>query len=166
MRPCKPHPSGGGTRIAARGRLRRPLPSPASGRIMGLSPARAAPLLDSAHPNLLALLSALFISVARTLYRGALASLSPLGDDGGGDHHHDNPRLRPLRPGRGLERWPLRGILWFALVGAIGGLGGRYAGMISIKLVGLARTPILTQTGLVWSRAWPSSCWASGSPRS
>ena len=108
-------------------------------------------MLGSAHPNLLALLSALFISVARTLYRGALASLSPLATTAAATIITTILAFGLYALDEGLERWPLRGILWFALVGAIGGLGGRYAGMISIKLVGLARTPILTQTGLVWS---------------
>ncbi len=108
-------------------------------------------MLDSLHPNLMALLSALFISVARTLYRGALISLSPLTTTAIATAITTSFALGLYSIGDGLETWPLHGVLWFALVGTIGGLGGRYASMISIKLVGLARTPILTQTGLVWS---------------
>ena len=99
----------------------------------------------------MALLSAFFISVARTLYRGALTSLSPLVTTVMATIVTSVFALGLYAMGAGLDRWPLRGILWFALVGAVGGLGGRYMGMISIKLVGLARTPILTQTGLIWS---------------
>lgn len=108
-------------------------------------------MLDSLHPNLMALLSAFFISVARTLYRGALMSLSPLVTTVIATIITTLFALGLYATGEGLDHWPLYGILWFVLVGAVGGLGGRYMGMISIKLVGLARTPILTQTGLVWS---------------
>ena len=108
-------------------------------------------MFDSLHPNFMALLSAFFISVARTLYRGALTSLSPLVTTVMATIVTSVFALGLYTMGAGLDRWPLRGILWFVLVGAVGGLGGRYMGMISIKLVGLARTPILTQTGLIWS---------------
>ena len=99
----------------------------------------------------MALLSAFFISVARTLYRGALMSLSPLVTTVIATIITTFFALLLHALGEGLDHWPLYGVLWFALVGMVGGLGGRYMGMISIKLVGLARTPILTQTGLIWS---------------
>ena len=99
----------------------------------------------------MALLSAFFISVARTLYRGALMSLSPLVTTVIATIITSILALGLYAMGEGLDHWPLYGVLWFVLVGMVGGLGGRYMGMISIKLVGLARTPILTQTGLVWS---------------
>ncbi len=108
-------------------------------------------MLESLHPNLMALLSAFFISVARTLYRGALMSLSPLVTMVIATIITTCFALGLYALGEGLAHWPLYGVLWFALVGMVGGLGGRYMGMISIKLVGLARTPILTQTGLIWS---------------
>ncbi len=99
----------------------------------------------------MALLSAFFISVARTLYRGALMSLSPLVTTVIATIITSFLALGLYAMGEGLDHWPLYGVLWFVLVGMVGGLGGRYMGMISIKLVGLARTPILTQTGLIWS---------------
>ena len=95
----------------------------------------------------MALLSAFFISVARTLYRGALMSLSPLVTTVIATIITSFLALGLYAMGEGLDHWPLYGVLWFVLVGMVGGLGGRYMGMISIKLVGLARTPILTQTG-------------------
>ena len=108
-------------------------------------------MFEPLHPNLMALLSAFFISVARTLYRGALMSLSPLVTTVIATIITTFFALGLYAMGEGLDHWPLYGVLWFALVGVVGGLGGRYMGMISIKLVGLARTPILTQTGLIWS---------------
>ena len=99
----------------------------------------------------MALLSAFFISVARTLYRGALMSLSPLVTTVIATIITSILALGLYAMGEGLDHWPLYGVLWFVLVGMVGGLGGRYMGMISIKLLGLARTPILTQTGLIWS---------------
>ena len=108
-------------------------------------------MLEPLHPNLMALLSAFFISVARTLYRGALMSLSPLVTTVIATIITSILALGLYAMGEGLDHWPLYGVLWFVLVGVVGGLGGRYMGMISIKLLGLARTPILTQTGLIWS---------------
>ena len=108
-------------------------------------------MLEPLHPNLMALLSAFFISVARTLYRGALMSLSPLVTTVFATIITSILALGLYARGEGLAHWPLYGVLWFVLVGVVGGLGGRYMGMISIKLLGLARTPILTQTGLIWS---------------
>ena len=108
-------------------------------------------MLEPLHPNLMALLSAFFISVARTLYRGALMSLSPLVTTVIATIITSILSLGLYAMGDGLDHWPLYGVLWFVLVGMVGGLGGRYMGMISIKLLGLARTPILTQTGLIWS---------------
>ncbi len=103
------------------------------------------------HPNLVALFSALFIAVARTLYRGALTRMSPLATTMTATIITTAFAFGLYAAGAGVAHWPLYGVLWFMLVGAVGGIGGRYMSMISIKLVGLARTPILSQTGLVWS---------------
>ncbi|MFC1491980.1 EamA family transporter [Nitrospinota bacterium] len=104
-------------------------------------------MLDTLHPNLLALLAAVNISVARTLYRGALTRLSP-----------GAPALVTAAFAWGLyfytggvESWPLPGVAMFVAVGLLGVLGGRYLSFLSMKTVGLARTSVLTQTSLVWS---------------
>ena len=108
-------------------------------------------LLELLDPNTLALIGALFIASARTLYRGALNTLSPAATT-----------LMSLLvtaafswgyyflTGR-VENWPLRGVLWFAAVGFTSSLIARYMSFISINLVGLARGAVIIQTSLIWS---------------
>ena len=108
-------------------------------------------LLELLDPNTLALIGALFIASARTLYRGALNTLSP-----------SATTLMSLLvtaafswgyyflTGR-VENWPLRGVLWFAAVVFTSSLIARYMSFISINLVGLARGAVIIQTSLIWS---------------
>ncbi len=51
----------------------------------------------------------------------------------------------------GVADWPLGGLLWFAAMGVSGSLIGRYMSLVGMKLVGLARSSIVTQTSLVWA---------------
>ena len=51
----------------------------------------------------------------------------------------------------GVADWPLTGILWFAAMGVSGSFIGRYLSLVGMKLVGLARSSIVTQTSLVWA---------------
>ena len=44
-----------------------------------------------------------------------------------------------------------RGVVWFAAMGVSGSFLGRYLSLIGMKLVGLARSSIVTQTSLVWA---------------
>ena len=50
-----------------------------------------------------------------------------------------------------MADWPLGGLLWFAAMGVSGSLIGRYLSLVGMKLVGLARSSIVTQTSLVWA---------------
>lgn len=50
-----------------------------------------------------------------------------------------------------VEFWHPRGLLWFAAIGLMGGLGNRYMSFYSMNKVGMARTSILLQTSLFWS---------------
>ncbi len=108
-------------------------------------------MFDSVHPNILVLVAACFIAFARTLYRVGVARLSPvvmnlimavvqvcLGS------------TMYLIEG-GVEHWPLEGLLWFVAMGTSGSFVGRYLSLIGMKLVGLARSSIVTQTSLVWA---------------
>jgi len=108
-------------------------------------------LLDSIHPSLLALLSAVNISIARTLYRSVLL--------------HFGANTTALISGSislvliwgyyfnsgQVEHWPLQGVAWFVGIGIINGVGGRYLQFLSMKELGLARTAIILQTSLIWS---------------
>jgi transporter family protein len=107
--------------------------------------------LDSLSPNLLALLAAICISVARAMYRGALIRLgagvtaltsSAITLQFAWAFYFFSDRVKV---------WPLRGLAWFVLVGLIGGLAGRYLSFYAMKTVGLASTSVLMQTSLLWS---------------
>ena len=108
-------------------------------------------MIDSIHPSLLALLSALSISIARTLYRSVLLHL------GAGTTALASGSVSLVLiwiyyfySGR-VEHWPLQGVAWFMLIGVMGGFGGRYLHFFSMKELGLARTAIILQTSIVWS---------------
>ena len=108
-------------------------------------------MLDSIHPSLLALLSAVNISIARTLYRSVLLRF------GAGTTALASGSISLILIwsyyfySGGVKNWPLQGVAWFALIGVMGGVGGRYLHFFSMKELGLARTAIIIQTSLVWS---------------
>lgn len=96
-------------------------------------------------------MAAVFVASARTLYQGAMirfgAGITAL------------ISLLITFPfawvfyfflGR-VEEWPLRGILWFMVVGMMGGLAGRYLSFYAMRSVGMARASVLLQTSVIWS---------------
>lgn len=108
-------------------------------------------MLDFIHPNVLALIAACFIACARTLYRVGVARLSPV---------VMNVVMAAVQIcfgsafyllEGGAARWPLEGVLWFLAMGVSGSCVGRYLSLVGMKLVGLARSSIVTQTSLVWA---------------
>ncbi len=108
-------------------------------------------MLDSINPSLLALLSALSIAIARTLYRSVLLRL------GAGTTALASGSISLMLiwsyyfyTGT-VDSWPLQGVAWFVIVGILGGMGGRYLNFFSMKELGLARTSVLMQTSIVWS---------------
>jgi uncharacterized membrane protein len=108
-------------------------------------------LVDFLHPNLSALIAAFFIAVARVLYRTALSRLSPGPTALVINIVSVHFAIAYYHLEGGLENWPIQGILWFLLVGLSAGCVGRYLNMLAMKLVGLARTGIFSQTTLIWS---------------
>ncbi len=110
-------------------------------------------MLDSIHPSLLALLSALNISIARTLYRNVLLRL------GAGTTALASGSISLILIWSyyfftdRVERWPIQGVAWFMIIGVLGGVGGRYLHFFSMKELGLARTAIILQTSIIWSTA-------------
>lgn len=108
-------------------------------------------MVDFIHPNILALIAACFIASARTLYRAGVARLSPI---------VMNVFMLAVQVcfgttfyflEGGVADWPLGGLLWFAAMGISGSFIGRYLSLVGMKLVGLARSSIVTQTSLVWA---------------
>ena len=108
-------------------------------------------LLDFFHPNILALLSAIFVSCTRLTQRYALDRISEFwinlifaiitGIFGWLFYFLD---IVPLL-------FPWEGIFLFVAVGFFSPFAGRYIYLIAIKLTGLARSTIVAQTVLVWS---------------
>tara|TARA_B100000686_G_scaffold84228_2_gene91053 strand:- start:8080 stop:8964 length:885 start_codon:yes stop_codon:yes gene_type:complete len=108
-------------------------------------------LLDFFHPNILALLSAIFVSCTRLTQRYALERISEFwinlifavitGIFGWFFYFLD---IVPLL-------FPWEGIFLFMAVGFFSPFAGRYIYLIAIKLTGLARSTIVAQTVLVWS---------------
>tara|TARA_B110000014_G_scaffold26675_1_gene16906 strand:- start:1056 stop:1940 length:885 start_codon:yes stop_codon:yes gene_type:complete len=108
-------------------------------------------LLDFIHPNILALLSAIFVSCTRITQRYALDRISEFwinlifaivtGVFGWLFYSLD---IAPLS-------FPWEGIFLFMAVGFFSPFAGRYIYLIAIKLTGLARSTIVAQTVLIWS---------------
>ena len=108
-------------------------------------------LLDFFHPNILALLSAVFVSCTRLTQRYALDRVSEFwinlifaiitGIFGWLFYSLD---IVPLS-------FPWEVIFLFMAVGFFSPFAGRYIYLIAIKLTGLARSTIVAQTVLVWS---------------
>jgi transporter family protein len=108
-------------------------------------------LLENIHPNILALMAATFIAVARMFYQSALTRLHPTIIT-----FLVNSISIPFAAlfywmGGGVERWPVQGLVWFVLVGLIGSLFGRYLSFVAQRIVGVARTAIVMQSVLIWS---------------
>jgi transporter family protein len=110
-------------------------------------------LLDSLHPNLLGFIAAFFVALARTCYRGALTSLSPMATVLVSLLVNAVFAWAYYQLEGGWDDWPIRGVLWFMAAGTVGTLGARYVSFVSILKVGLARGSIVVQTSLVWSAA-------------
>ena len=108
-------------------------------------------LLDFIHPNILALLSAIFVSCTRITQRYALDRISEFwinlifaivtGVFGWLFYSLD---IAPTS-------FPWEGIFLFMAVGFFSPFAGRYIYLIAIKLTGLARSTIVAQTVLIWS---------------
>ena len=109
------------------------------------------PLLDSWNPDFLAILSALFIAVARVFYTSGLAKVTPALSNFILALISTAIALLVYQSEGGLEKWPLEGLLWFISVGVFGTFFGRFMLMVSIKLLGMARSAVMAQTVLIWS---------------
>lgn len=111
-------------------------------------------MIETLDPRLSSFIAAIFISLARILYRAALTRI-------GVGLSTVIMSLVSALAGYILMKiegkvvlWPIHGILWFVGVGLSANLIGRYFSLVSINLVGLSRTSILMQTSLVWSSAF------------
>ncbi len=107
--------------------------------------------LDSWNPNLLAFLSAFTFAAAQIFYRDALRRLTPSAATIIVNATICLCAVLAYLASQGVERWPLMGVFWFAMVGVFGPFLGRYLSYLSITYIGLARTQVMAQTMPLWS---------------
>ncbi len=110
-------------------------------------------MIESIHPNYLALISAVFTALAQLLLGNALRRLSP-----GVASIVANTVIFSIASGfyaagAGVENWPVAGILLFGLSGVIANFGARYLIYYSVTKIGVSRTQVLFQTSPIWSSA-------------
>lgn len=110
-------------------------------------------MLETIHPNLLALAGALCSAIARMFYKSALGHLSPTLVTVLANSISVLFAIFFYSMGSGVSDWPIKGLLWFASVGLVGSLFARYMSFVSIRLTGVARATIVMQSVLVWSTA-------------
>lgn len=107
-------------------------------------------MIESLPPIFLSFLSAVFLAVTQTIYRGALQWIGPKAIT-----FVTNLTLVTYAStiyilGAGLEKWPLAGILWFVLAGFCSHFLSRNINFISATLIGMARSQILAQFYPIW----------------
>ena len=110
-------------------------------------------MLDSWNPDLLAISSAVFISIARIFYTTGLAKVTPALSNFILAVVSTAVALLIYLLEGGLQKWPIEGLLWFISVGVFGTFVGRFLFMLSIKLLGMARSTVMGQTTMIWSAA-------------
>jgi drug/metabolite transporter, DME family len=108
-------------------------------------------LLETIHPNMLALIAAFLVAISRTLYQKALGRINPNVITALVNGVSVLFAVVFYQMGPGVEQWPIQGILWFVANGLVGSLFGRYMSFVSQRIVGVTRTSIVMQSILVWS---------------
>lgn len=108
-------------------------------------------MLESFHPNSIALIAAIFTASSQTLLGKAIGQISP-----GMASLIANVMIALVAilfyaTGSGVATWPLMGILLFALSGTIANFAARYLMYSAINFIGLSRTQILFQSSPLWS---------------
>ncbi len=108
-------------------------------------------MLDSWDPNLLAILSAVLIAIARVFYTAGLTKITPAISNCILALVSTAVALTAYLLQGGVPEWPIEGLLWFISAGVFGTFVGRFLFMVSIKLLGMARSTVIAQTVLIWS---------------
>jgi uncharacterized membrane protein len=108
-------------------------------------------LLESLHPNYIALISAFFTATAQTLLGKSIGRLSP-----GVASLIANIVITFIATvfylaGGGVDEWPLYAVILFAISGIIANFAARYLMYMAIQLIGLSRTQVLFQFSPLWS---------------
>lgn len=108
-------------------------------------------MLETLHPNTIALISAFFTAVSQTLIGKAIGRLSPAMAAVIANAVIAVIAALLYFVGGGVERWPASAVFWFALSGVIANFAARYLMYSAIDLIGLSRTQILFQFSPLWS---------------
>lgn len=108
-------------------------------------------MLESFHPNTIALIAAIFTASSQTLLGKAIGKISP-----GMASLVVNVMIALVAiffyaAGDGVVSWPLMGIFLFALSGITANFAARYLMYSAISFIGLSRTQILFQSSPLWS---------------
>ena len=108
-------------------------------------------MFNSWNPDLLAITSAIFVAISRVFYTTGLAKVTPALSNFILALVSTAVALAVYLLEGGLQKWPIEGLLWFISVGVFGTFVGRFLLMISIKLLGMARSTVMSQTIMIWS---------------
>ena len=108
-------------------------------------------LLESIHPNILALISSFAFACAQIIYRGALQKLSISVAALIVNMTLAFFSLVMVFAIGSVGQWSPVGVLWFMVAGFVGAFSARYLNYLSITTIGLARTHVLAQMTPVWS---------------
>ncbi|MBT3350051.1 MAG: DMT family transporter [Nitrospinaceae bacterium] len=108
-------------------------------------------MLESLHPNYIALISAVFTATAQTLLGKSIGRLSP-----GMVALIANIVITIVATifyflGSGVDEWPLYAVILFAISGVTANFAARYLMYLAIQLIGLSRTQVLFQFSPLWS---------------
>jgi transporter family protein len=108
-------------------------------------------LIESLHPNTIALIAAFFTAASQTLIGKAIGQLSP-----GMAALIANLMIALVATllyaaGDGMDAWPPMGIFLFAVSGVIANFAARYLMYSAISIIGLSRTQVLFQFSPLWS---------------
>ena len=108
-------------------------------------------MLESLHPNYIALISAFFTASAQTLLGKSISQLSPAVASLVANVVITIIAAAFYLAGGRVEAWPPYAIALFAVSGAIANFAARYLMYLAIHLIGLSRTQVLFQFSPLWS---------------
>ncbi len=108
-------------------------------------------MLESLHPNHIALIAAFFTASSQTLIGKAIGRLSPAVASLVANAMIALIAALLYFVGEGVEAWPASAVFWFALSGVVANFAARYLMYSAIGLIGLSRTQILFQFSPLWS---------------
>ncbi len=108
-------------------------------------------MLESLHPNYIALIAAFFTASAQTLLGKSIGRLSPAVAALVANAMITIIAVIFYLAGGGVDSWPPYAVALFAVSGVIANFAARYLMYLAIQLIGLSRTLVLFQFSPLWS---------------